>query len=200
MIELTLHLIDKIIKDKYKTFNNKYDLTEIEPDFYNDVLVVLDSKYASPETHKSTWRMLFSKLYIEPLVIQLIGKDKCKQSTIQQDRNEKWDIEYNYKYYYDVKSTYKNSTGNFGFNVKDYNYLMSRNFEDNKYFIFIYPEIKTYSQIAYLQNNIDLVNLYAISYNDLKQVFLTNTFVEKCNVKIIPIEYMNKNDKFRKLR
>lgn len=200
MIELTLHLIDKIIKDKYKTFNNKYDLTEVEPDFYNDVLVVLDSKYASPETHKSTWRMLFSKLYIEPLVIQLIGKNKCKQSTIQQDRNEKWDIEYNYKYYYDVKSTYKNSTGNFGFAVKDYNYLMSRNFEDNKYFIFIYPEIKTYSQIVYLQNNIDLVNLYAISYNDLKQVFLTNTFIEKCNVKIIPIEYMNKIDKFRKLR
>ena len=127
--------------DKEKIFDGNYNLDDsLDPKFY-DILVSLNSKRSSNKTLISTWKMLFSKLIIEPLVTKLIGETNCEISTIKQDRTEKWDIKYK-NIYIDVKATYNNYTHNFGLDNQTCDFVTSNKDNKSRYILFVYPEIK----------------------------------------------------------
>ena len=96
-IEELRNLVKKF--DRSKLFDNNYNLNDSVPEEFYDKLVELsNSNHPSNETLISIWKMIFSKTCIEPMVGEIIGKD-CTYSTIEQDRNEKWDIKEGGKYY-----------------------------------------------------------------------------------------------------
>ena len=136
-----------------------------------------------------TWKMLFSKLLIEPMVVELLGKNKCTISTIQQDRTEKWDIKYN-NIYIDVKTSFNSYTGNFGLDNQTCNHIANSS-NAHKYILFLYPEIRTWK---------DYINVYLISFADMKELLQRNIFISKSNTTLIPLNYITTSDKFRKFK
>lgn len=186
--------------DKTKIFDGSYNLDDsLDKDFYN-ILISLNNPRSSSSTLISTWKMLFSKLIVEPLVGELIGDNKCEYSSIETDRKEKWDIKYNGRILIDVKATYNNHTHNFGFPKKDANYIMNYTKEDinKRYILFVYPEIKTWNDAIKLYKNKSETNMYMISYLDFKEILDNNDFEEKKSNILISDEFIKNNNKFRK--
>jgi len=196
-----LDLRKKLSKlDKSKIFNGLYNLDDsLDKEFYN-ILISLNKSNASNSTLISTWKMLFSKLIIEPLVGELIGDNKCEYSSINIDRTEKWDIKYNKNILIDVKATYNNHTGNFSFSKKDADYIINYNKQDinKRYVLFVYPEIKTWEDTIKIYKNKSMVDMKLISYIDFKEILNNNDFEEKKSNILIPNSFIEKNDKFRK--
>ena len=96
--------------DKSKIFDGNYNLDDsLDKEFY-EILVSLNKPNSSNTTLIGTWKMLFSKLIVEPLVGELIGDSKCEYSSIDVGRTEKWDIKYGGNMLIDVKATYNNHT------------------------------------------------------------------------------------------
>ena len=188
--------------DKQKIFDGNYNLDDsLDQEFYN-ILISLNKPNSSNSTLISTWKMLFSKLIIEPLVGELIGDNKCEYSTIKIDRTEKWDIKYNNNILIDVKATYNNHTNNFGFSKKDADYIINYNRQDidKRYVLFVYPEIKTWEDATKLYKNKSEVDMKLISYSDFKDILNDNDFEEKKSNILIPHSFIKENDKFRKFK
>ena len=182
--------------DKEKIFDGNYNLDDsLDPKFY-DILVSLNSKRSSNKTLISTWKMLFSKLIIEPLVTKLIGENNCEISTIKQDRTEKWDIKYK-NIYIDVKATYNNYTHNFGLDYQTCDFVTSNKDNKSRYILFVYPEIKNWKQSVEVYKNKNNVNMYLVSFDDLKEILQNEEFESKSNTTLIPISYITHSDKFR---
>lgn len=187
--------------DKQKIFDGNYNLDDsLDQEFY-DILISLNKPNSSNSTLISTWKMLFSKLIVEPLVGELIGDNKCEYSTIKVDRTEKWDIKYN-NILIDVKATYNNHTNNFGFSKKDADYILNYNKQDidKRYVLFVYPEIKTWEDATKLYKNKSEVDMKLISYSDFKDILNDNDFEEKKSNILIPHSFIKENDKFRKFK
>ncbi len=188
--------------DKQKIFDGNYNLDDsLDQEFY-DILISLNSPNSSNSTLISTWKMLFSKLIVEPLVGELIGDNKCEYSTIKVDRTEKWDIKYDNNILIDIKATYNNYTHNFGFSKKDADYVINYNKQDinKRYVLFVYPEIKTWNDATKLYKNKSEVDMKLISYSDFKDILNNNDFEEKKSNILIPYSFINENDKFRKFK
>jgi len=188
--------------DKQKIFDGNYNLDDsLDQEFY-DILISLNKPNSSNSTLISTWKMLFSKLIVEPLVGELIGDNKCEYSTIKVDRAEKWDIKYNNNILIDVKATYNNHTNNFGFSKKDADYIINYNRQDidKRYVLFVYPEIKTWEDATKLYKNKSEVDMKLISYSDFKNILNDNDFEEKKSNILIPHSFIKENDKFRKFK
>jgi len=198
-----LDLRKKISKlDKSKIFNGLYNLDDsLDKEFY-DILISLNKPNASNSTLISTWKMLFSKLIIEPLVGELIGDNKCEYSSINIDRTDKWDIKYNKNILIDVKATYNNHTDNFGFSKKDADYIINYNKQDinKRYVLFVYPEIKSWEDAIKIYKNKSMADMKLISYIDFKEILDNNDFEEKKSNILIPNSFIEKNDKFRKFK
>ncbi len=198
-----IELRNKLKKlDKSKIFDGNYNLDDsLDKEFY-EILTSLNKPNSSNTTLINTWRMLFSKLVVEPLVGELIGDSKCEYSSIDIDRTEKWDIKYNGNILIDVKATYNNHTHNFGFAEKDANYIINYNKNDinKRYTLFVYPEIKTWEDATKLYKNKSEVNMLLISFSDFKEILDDNNFeVKKSNI-MIPYSFINENNKFRKFK
>jgi len=198
-----IELRNKLKKlDKQKIFDGNYNLDDsLDQEFY-DILISLNKPNSSNSTLISTWKMLFSKLIVEPLVGELIGDNKCEYSTIKVDRAEKWDIKYNNNILIDVKATYNNHTNNFGFSKKDADYIINYNRQDidKRYVLFVYPEIKTWEDATKLYKNKSEVDMKLISYSDFKNILNDNDFEEKKSNILIPHSFIKENDKFRKFK
>jgi len=196
-----LDLRKKLSKlDKSKIFNGLYNLDDsLDKEFYN-ILVSLNKSNASNNTLISTWKMLFSKLIIEPLVGELIGDSKCEYSSINTDRTEKWYIRYNKNILIDVKATYNNHTNNFDFSKKDVDYIINYNNQDinKKYVLFVYPEIKTWEDAIKIYKDKSMADMKLISYIDFKEILDTNDFEEKKSNIMIPYYFVENNNKFMK--
>jgi len=187
--------------NKAKIFNGNYNLDDsLDKEFY-DVLISLNKPNSSDSTLISTWKMLFSKLIVEPLVGELIGDNKCEYSSINTDRTEKWDIKYN-NILIDVKATYNNHTRNFGFSKKDVDYIINYNKQDinKRYVLFVYPEIKTWEDATKLYKNKSEVDMKMISFSDFKEILNDNNFEEKKANILIPDDFIQENNKFRKFK
>jgi len=187
--------------DKSKIFDGNYNLDDsLDKEFY-EILISLNKSNSSNTTLISTWKMLFSKLVVEPLVGELIGDSNCEYSSIDVDRKEKWDIKYK-NILIDVKATYNNHTHNFGFRESDADYIINYNKNDinKRYILFVYPEIKTWKDATKLYKNKSEVNMLLISFSDFKEILNDNNFeVKKSNI-MIPYSFINENDKFRKFK
>jgi len=198
-----IELRNKLKKlDKQKIFDGNYNLDDsLDQEFYN-ILISLNSPNSSNSTLISTWKMLFSKLIVEPLVGELIGDNKCEYSSIKVDRTEKWDIKYDNDILIDVKATYNNHTNNFGFSKKDADYIINYNRQDinKRYILFVYPEIKTWEDATKLYKNKSEVDMKLISYSDFKDILNNNDFEEKKSNILIPHSFINENNKFRKFK
>lgn len=188
--------------DKSKIFDGNYNLDDsLDKEFY-EILISLNKPNSSDITLIRTWRMLFSKLIVEPLVGELIGDSKCEYSSINVDRTEKWDIKYNGNTLIDVKATYNNRTHNFGFGEKDADYIINYNKNDinKRYILFVYPEIKTWEDATKLYKNKSEVNMLLISFSDFREILNDNNFeVKKSNI-MIPYSFIKENNKFRKFK
>ena len=187
--------------DKTKIFNGNYNLDDSLPEEFYEILISLNKPNSADSTLIKTWRMLFSKLIVEPLVGALIGDNKCEYSTIKVDRTEKWDIKYN-NILIDVKATYNNHTNNFGFSKKDADYIINydRQDIDKRYVLFVYPEIKTWEDATKLYKNKSEVDMKLISYSDFKEILNNNNFEEKKSNILIPDSFIKENNKFRKFK
>lgn len=188
--------------DKSKIFDGNYNLDDsLDEEFY-EILTSLNKPKASNTALINTWRMLFSKLVVEPLVGELIGDSKCEYSSIDVDKTEKWDIKYNGNMLIDVKATYDNHTNDFEFGKKDADYIINYNSNDvgKRYILFVYPEIKTWDDATKLYKNKSEVNMLLISFSDFKEILDDNNFeVKKSNI-MIPYSFITENDKFRKFK
>lgn len=191
----------KTLQDKIKNlnlseiFNGQYDLTHLDIEFYK-ILRSLNSPMSSDKALIGTWKMLFSKLLIEPMVVELLDKNKCVISTIQQDRTEKWDIKYN-NIYIDVKTSFNSRTRNFGLDNQTCEYILTSN-NAHKYILFLYPEIRTWDDYINVYKNKKDINMYLISFADMKELLQKNIFISKSNTTLIPLSYIEASSKFRK--
>lgn len=188
--------------DKEKIFDGNYRLDDsLDKEFYQ-ILISLNKSNASDATLISTWKMLFSKLVVEPLVGELIGDSKCEYSSINVDRNEKWDIKYNNNILIDVKASYNSRTHNFGLAERDANYIINYKGSDllKRYILFVYPEIRTWNDAIKLYKNKSEVDMKMISYSDLAEILENNEFTKyKSNILISDV-FINDNKKFRKFK
>lgn len=199
-VEIT-NLRNKIKKlDKEKIFNGEYNLDDSLPKEFYDILISLNKPNSSNSTLIRTWKMLFSKLIVEPLVGELIGDKDCEYSSIKTDRTEKWDIKYKGKTLIDVKATYNSKGHNFGLSKKDADFITNYNEKDldKRYLLFIYPEIRTWNDATYLYKDKSKVKMYMISYLDLKDVLNDNNFNVISSTILISDAFIENSDKFRK--
>lgn len=188
--------------DKEKIFDGNYNLDDsLDPKFY-DILISLNTKKSSNSTLIKTWRMLFSKLIVEPLIGELIGDKDCEYSSIKIDRTEKWDIKYKGTTLIDVKASYNSRTHNFGIPQNDADFIINYNKSDigKRYLLFVYPEIKTWNDAKDLYKNKSKVDMKMISYSDLKDILNDNDFDVVKNTILIPDTFINESDKFRKFK
>lgn len=196
-------LRNKIKKlDKEKIFNGEYNLDDSLPKEFYDILISLNKSNSANSTLIKTWRMLFSKLIVEPLVGELIGDNDCEYSSIKIDREEKWDIKYKGKTLIDVKASYNNHTHNFGFPKIDADFITNYNKSDlsNRYILFVYPEIKNWNDAKDLYKNKSKVDMNMISYSDFKDILNENNFDIVKNTILIPDSFIKESNKFRKFK
>ena len=197
-----VNLQNKIKKlDKEKIFDGNYNLDDSLPKEFYEILISLNKPKASDKVLIGTWKMLFSKLVIEPLVGKLIGDNNCEYSTIKVDREEKWDIKYK-NLLIDIKASYNNHTHNFGISRKDADFIVNYvgNDLDKRYILFVYPEIKTWNDAINLYKNTSEVDMKMISYSDFKDILNDNDFEEKKSELLIPETFINESEKFRKFK
>lgn len=198
-IEELCNLVKKF--DRSKLFDNNYNLNDSVPEEFYDKLVELsNSNHPSNETLISIWKMIFSKTCIEPMVGEIIGKD-CTYSTIEQDRNEKWDIKY-HNTLIDVKNTLSSKTHNYSLALDDIDFIKSKLKDGKRYILFLDEEIKTWDYFIQVYKRKNSFKLYMISYNDLNDLIENNDYeVKKSGKKeyiLIPENDIKKNDKVRK--
>jgi hypothetical protein len=188
--------------DKEKIFDGNYNLDDSLPEEFYEILISLNKPNSADSTLIKTWRMLFSKLIVEPLVGELIGDKDCEYSSIKVDRTEKWDIKYKSKTLIDVKASYNSRTHNFGIPQSDVDFIINYNKSDigKRYLLFVYPEIKTWNDAIDLYKNKSKVDMKMISYSDLKDVLNNNDFDIIKNTVLIPDTFVNESDKFRKFK
>jgi len=187
--------------DRSKLFDNNYNLNDSVPEeFYNKLVELSNSNHPSNETLISIWKMIFSKTCIEPMVGEIIGKD-CTYSTIEQDRNEKWDIKYN-NTLIDVKNTLSSKNHNYSLSLDDIDFIKSKLKDGKRYILFLDEEIKTWDYFIQVYKRKNSFKLYMISYNDLNDLIENNDYeVKKSGKKeyiLIPENDIKKNDKVRK--
>lgn len=197
-IEELRNLVKKF--DRSKLFDNNYNLNDSVPEEFYDKLVELsNSNHPSNETLISIWKMIFSKTCIEPMIGEIIGKD-CTYSTIEQDRNEKWDIKYN-NTLIDVKNTLSSKTHNYSLSLDDIDFIKSKLKDGKRYILFLDEEIKTWDYFVQVYKRKNSFKLYMISYNDLNDLIENNDYeVKKSGKKeyiLIPENDIKKNDKVR---
>lgn len=198
-IEELRNLVKKF--DRSKLFDNNYNLNDSVPEEFYDKLVELsNSNHPSNETLISIWKMIFSKTCIEPMVGEIIGKD-CTYSTIEQDRNEKWDIKY-HNTLIDVKNTLSSKNHNYSLSLDDIDFIKSKLKDGKRYILFLDEEIKTWDYFIQVYKRKNSFKLYMISYNDLNDLIENNDYeVKKSGKKeyiLIPENDIKKNDKVRK--
>ena len=198
-IEELRNLVKKF--DRSKLFDNNYNLNDSVPEEFYDKLVELsNSNHPSNETLISIWKMIFSKTCIEPMVGEIIGKD-CTYSTIEQDRNEKWDIKY-HNTLIDVKNTLSSKNHNYSLSLDDIDFIKSKLKDGKRYILFLDEEIKTWDYFIQVYKKKNSFNLYMISYNDLNDLIENNDYeIKKSGRKeyiLIPENDIKKNDKVRK--
>lgn len=198
-IEELRNLLKKF--DCSKLFDNNYILNDSIPEeFYNKLVELSNSNHPSNETLISIWKMIFSKTCIEPMVGEIIGKD-CTYSTIEQDRNEKWDIKYN-NTLIDIKNTLSSKNHNYSLSLNDIDFIKSKLKDGNRYILFLDEEIKTWDYFIQVYKRKNSFKLYMISYNDLNDLIENNDYeVKKSGRKeyiLIPENDIKKNDKVRK--
>ena len=198
-IEELRNLVKKF--DRSKLFDNNYNLNDSVPEEFYDKLVELsNSNHPSNETLISIWKMIFSKTCIEPMVVEIIGKD-CTYSTIEQDRNEKWDIKY-HNTLIDVKNTLSSKNHNYSLSLDDIDFIKSKLKDGKRYILFLDEEIKTWDYFIQVYKRKNSFKLYMISYNDLNDLIENNDYeVKKSGKKeyiLIPENDIKKNDKVRK--
>lgn len=198
-IEELCNLVKKF--DRSKLFDNNYNLNDSVPEeFYNKLVELSNSNHPSNETLISIWKMIFSKTCIEPMVGEIIGKD-CTYSTIEQDRNEKWDIKYN-NTLIDVKNTLSSKNHNYSLSLDDIDFIKSKLKDGKRYILFLDEEIKTWDYFIQVYKRKNSFKLYIISYNDLNDLIENNDYeVKKSGKKeyiLIPENDIKKNDKVRK--
>ena len=197
-IEELSNLVKKF--DRSKLFDNNYNLNDSVPEeFYNKLVELSNSNHPSNETLISIWKMIFSKTYIEPMVGEIIGKD-CTYSTIEQDRNEKWDIKY-HNTLIDVKNTLSSKNHNYSLSLDDIDFMKSKLKDGNRYVIFLDEEIKTWDYFIKVYKKKNSFKLYMISYNDLNDLIENNDYeIKKSGKKeyiLIPENDIKKNNKVR---
>ena len=198
-IEELRNLVKKF--DRSKLFDNNYNLNDSVPEeFYNKLVELSNSNHPSNETLISIWKMIFSKTCIEPMVGEIIGKD-CTYSTIEQDRNEKWDIKY-HNTLIDVKNTLSSKNHNYSLSLDDIDFIKSKLKDGKRYILFLDEEIKTWDYFIQVYKRKNSFKLYMISYNDLNDLIENNDYeVKKSGKKeyiLIPENDIKKNDKVRK--
>ena len=198
-IEELRNLVKKF--DRSKLFDNNYNLNDSVPEEFNDKLVELsNSNHPSNETLISIWKMIFSKTCIEPMIGEIIGKD-CTYSTIEQDRNEKWDIKYN-NTFIDIKNTLSSKSHNYSLSLDDIDFIKSKLKDGNRYILFLDEEIKTWDYFVQIYKKKNSFKLYMISYNDLNDMIENNDYeIKKSGTKeyiLIPENDIKENPKVRK--
>ena len=198
-IEELRNLVKKF--DRSKLFDNNYNLNDSVPEEFYDKLVELsNSNHPSNETLISIWKMIFSKTCIEPMVGEIIGKD-CTYSTIEQDRNEKWDIKY-HNTLIDVKNTLSSKNHNYSLSLDDIDFIKSKLKDGKRYILFLDEEIKTWDYFIQVYKRKNSFKLYMISYNDLNDLIENNDYeVKKSGKKeyiLITENDIKKKDKVRK--
>lgn len=198
-IEELRNLVKKF--DRSKLFDDNYVLNDSVPEeFYNKLVELSNSKHPSNETLISIWKMVFSKTCIEPMIGEIIGKD-CTYSTIEQDRNEKWDIKYN-NTFIDVKNTLSSKSHNYSLALDDIDFMKSKLKDGNRYILFLDEEIKTWDYFVQVYKKKNSFKLYMISYNDLNDLIENNDYeIKKSGTKeyiLIPENDIKENPKVRK--
>ena len=178
-------------------FNGKYVLDDSLPEEFMNILKSFD-RNPSDKTLKSTWKMIYSKTCIEPLVGKLIGDNKYEYSTILQDRREKWDIKYGNKLI-DVKASYNNNTHKFSISNTEADFIMSNN-DPQRYLIFIAPEMKTWEDAKKYTKDTSGIQMYMISLLDMKEVLDSGNVENKGSYVLIPENEMQEDNRFRKFK
>ena len=182
--------------DKSKIFDGNYNLDDsLDKEFY-EILISLNKSNSSNTTLISTWKMLFSKLVVEPLVGELIGDSNCEYSSIDVDRKEKWDIKYN-NIYIDVKNTLSDNTHNYSLGLSDIDFIKSKLKDGNRYMLFLDKEIKTWDFFVDVYKRKNSFKLYMISYNDLNNMLENNDYKINKSYVLIPENDIKRNDKVR---
>lgn len=178
-------------------FNGKYVLDDSLPEEFMNILKSFD-RNPSDKTLKSTWKMIYSKTCIEPLVGKLIGDSKCEYSTILQDRREKWDIKYGNKLI-DVKASYNNNTHKFSISNAEADFIISNN-DPQRYLVFITPEMKTWEDAKKYTKDTSGIQMYMISLLDMKEILDSGNVENKGSYVLIPENEMQENNRFRKFK